>query len=54
MLKLRLTRLALWTALAVGSAAGFVACDSDDGPVEKMGEAVDDAADEIEDAVDKD
>ena len=55
MLKLRLTRqIALFTMLALGSATGFVACDSDDGPVEEMGEAVDDAAEEIEDAVDQD
>jgi hypothetical protein len=46
--------MALWTTLALGSAAGFVACDNDDGPAEKIGEAVDDAADEVEDAVDKD
>ena len=55
MLKIRFTRqIVLWSFLALGSAAGFVACDNDDGPMEKIGESVDDAADEIEDAVDKD
>ena len=55
MLKTRWTRrMALWSMLALGSVAGFVACDNDDGPAEKIGEAVDDAAEDVKDAVDKD
>jgi hypothetical protein len=51
MLKTQWTRrTALWSILALGSIGGFVACDNDDGPAEKVGEAIDDAADDVKDA----
>jgi hypothetical protein len=51
---LKVTHAALWSILAFTPMVGLVGCDDNDGPVEEMGEAVDDAAEEIEDAVDKD
>ncbi len=36
----------------VGAALGGVACDRQEGPLEEMGESLDDAADEVEDSVD--
>ena len=32
---------------------GLASCDDNDGPAEEVGEAVDEAAEEVEDAVDK-
>ena len=49
----KITHAALWTVLAFAPMAGFVGCD-DKGPAEKAGEAIDDAAEEVEDAVDRD
>lgn len=40
-----------WTVFA-GAALGGVACDRQEGPMEEMGESIDDAADDIEDSVD--
>jgi hypothetical protein len=45
---------ALWAVLAVTPLMGLAGCDDDDGPAEKVGEAIDEAAEEVEDAVDKD
>jgi hypothetical protein len=53
-LKMKASQAALWTALAITPLMGLVGCDDNDGPMEEAGEAIDDAADEIEDAVDKD
>ena len=50
----KLTHAALWTVLALTPAIGLVGCDYNDGPAEEVGEAIDDAAEEVEDAVDKD
>lgn len=56
MLKIRFkaAHVALWTALVLTPMAGLVGCDDNDGPAEEVGEAIDDAAEEVEDAVDKD
>jgi hypothetical protein len=45
-----LLMLAVW----LGGTAALMGCEKDDGPAEEVGEAIDNAADEIEDAVDKD
>ncbi len=45
---------ALWTILAIAPLMGLAGCDDNDGPAEKAGEAIDDAADEVKDALDKD
>jgi len=36
----------------VGAALGGVACDRQEGPLEEMGESLDDAGDEVKDSVD--
>lgn len=41
-----------FSATCAGVAMGGLACDRQEGPIEEMGESVDDAADEVEDAVD--
>ena len=41
--------IAGFTALG---ALGLTACDTNDGPAEEIGEQIDDAADDVEDAVD--
>ncbi|MCB1018372.1 MAG: hypothetical protein H6509_11845 [Bryobacterales bacterium] len=43
-------RAVLWSALAITPMIGFSGCDNDDGPAEKMGEAIDDAAGDVKDA----
>lgn len=40
-----------WAALLVAALLGIAGCDND-GPAEELGESVDDAAEELEDAVD--
>lgn len=41
-----------WAALLIAGLLGIAGCESNDGPAEELGEAVDDAAEELEDAVD--
>lgn len=41
-----------FAAATASSALAGLACDRQEGPLEEMGESVDDAADEAEDAVD--
>ena len=40
----------LLASLLAGTAGSLVACDTNDGPVEELGESIDDAGDDIKDA----
>jgi hypothetical protein len=55
MLKIRskAVHAVLWSLLACAPMIGLAGCDDNDGPAEEVGEAVDEAAEEVEDAVDK-
>ena len=44
----------LMLALVVGGTSGLIGCEKKDGPAEELGEAIDNAADEVKDALDKD
>ncbi len=44
----------LMVAVLVAGSSSLMGCEKKDGPAEEVGEAIDNAADEIEDALDKD